>query len=374
MDIEVFVHGVPNGQRVRGKNNDPICFQNLYNSHSEEHRFLIEVRSVEGTPHCYYHYLHHNNIYACDGRPGSYVGISLRIDHYCTDVMAMYHVLDVMYHKYLIAKYGLLTIEGDKTKFAVADFAAKENELNEFEGVVEEMIRICFNRSDFAPIPTVAPNVTANTPKVNFQDCHRKYILGLLSQSGRVVISADYPSVRESRLIQECKDIQARMQVAREQEKAQQQKLLTEKNDEILALNDTVRRLTSEGDVQKQKIANLEKTLRETRNSKKMEDLLAVIRDPLVQLSFLAGAQKKSTTTPGVGKKPFPIVKTILAVNTLLLLLLFIVLWMRTGKTLAPAVVPIPTPAIEAAQPVSADSLSDTTELHTPMQSETEKR
>ncbi len=373
MDIEVFVHGVPNGQRVWGKNNDPICFQNLYNRHSEEHRFLIEVRSVEGTPHCYYHYLHYNSIYAYDGRPGSYIGISLRMDRYCTDVMEVYHVLNVMYHKYLIAKYGLLTIETDKVKFATADWATKENELNEFESMVKEMIHICFNRSDFVPIPT-APNVTANMPKVNIQDSHRKYILGLLSQNGHVVISADYPSIRENRLMQESKEFQVRMQTTREQETAQQQKLLGEKNGEITALNDTIRLLTAENDIHKQKIAELEKRLQENRNNKKIEDLLAVIRNPLIQLSSLAGTQKKTTTTSDVGKKPFPIVKTILMVNTLLILLLFAVLWIRTGKTFMPTVVQTPSSATEALRPTPADSISDTTELHLSVQSETEKR
>ena len=58
MDIEIFVHGVPNGQSFWGKEEDRNYFGNFYGqSCSDVVKYLIQTRSSNGKTYCYYNYL-----------------------------------------------------------------------------------------------------------------------------------------------------------------------------------------------------------------------------------------------------------------------------------------------------------------------------
>ena len=55
MDIEIFVHGVPNGQSFWGKEEDRNYFGNFYGqSNSDVVKYLIQTRSSNGKTFCYY--------------------------------------------------------------------------------------------------------------------------------------------------------------------------------------------------------------------------------------------------------------------------------------------------------------------------------
>ena len=90
MDLELFIHGVPKGQKIWGKaENDLAYIQNFYTQNNDETKFLVEIRSTKDTTFCYYSYLKYNNVVASDGRAGSYFGMTLRFDVYCADIVTI---------------------------------------------------------------------------------------------------------------------------------------------------------------------------------------------------------------------------------------------------------------------------------------------
>ena len=95
MDLEFFVHGVPNGQKIWGKKDDSLYFQSLYDNFDSVDKFLIELRTVNDKNYCYYSYLRYGNIVDYDNRPGAYFGLTIRLDVYSLDVIRLYQILDL---------------------------------------------------------------------------------------------------------------------------------------------------------------------------------------------------------------------------------------------------------------------------------------
>ena len=61
MDLELFIHGVPNGQKINGVSEDYTYFTTFYNTSKKEFqgtpKFLIEIRNLNGINYCYYSFL-----------------------------------------------------------------------------------------------------------------------------------------------------------------------------------------------------------------------------------------------------------------------------------------------------------------------------
>ena len=53
MDLELFIHGVPNGHKINGVSGDNTYFTTFYNPSKKEFqgapKFLIEIRNLNGT-------------------------------------------------------------------------------------------------------------------------------------------------------------------------------------------------------------------------------------------------------------------------------------------------------------------------------------
>ena len=119
MEVELFIHGVPNGEGFWGKEDDRNYFGTFYDHSTDEVKFLVQNRASKGKLYCYYNYLVYKtvgsptpNVVAYDGRDGSYFGLSLRLDAYCKDVMNMYRILDTIYNIYVCG--SLLKMEKSK--------------------------------------------------------------------------------------------------------------------------------------------------------------------------------------------------------------------------------------------------------------------
>ena len=150
MDVEFFIHGVPQGQKIWGKTDDINYLNNFYNKQAtdEDTKFLIEAHSVKNKDYYYYSYLKYKNVVNSEGRPGAYFGMTLRFDQYCSNVIGVHQLLDILYNKYVVN--NLLIEEANKIKFAVSDFKAKDEEIKKIEKESLELLRIIFNSNDFS--------------------------------------------------------------------------------------------------------------------------------------------------------------------------------------------------------------------------------
>ena len=90
MDVEILLHGVPSGQDYYGLKEEQKLAESFYTSSIESVKIVVEARKNGTTPYVYYTYLRYKNIVGAGGRPGSYIGITLRLDMYYTDVILAY--------------------------------------------------------------------------------------------------------------------------------------------------------------------------------------------------------------------------------------------------------------------------------------------
>ena len=176
MDVELFVHGVPNGEAFWGK--DETCrnyMGQFYVKCTDEVRFLIQTCELKGKRYCFYNYLVYKsagalepNVVGFDGRDGSYFGLTLRLDAYCKDVAKVYRILDTIYNVYILGK--ILKMDKSKLKYVTPDFSGVSTQLQLVETATMQLIQNAFVASDFSGINDFALGGTTLS-KFNLNDC-----------------------------------------------------------------------------------------------------------------------------------------------------------------------------------------------------------
>lgn len=209
IDFEFFIHGVPKGHKVWGDPENPLYskdalyFQSFYTSETD--KFLIEIRDINKTRYCYYSYLKYTGFIDCDNRSGSYFGMTIRTDKYCSDIIGLYQLLDLIYKGYILDL--ILKREGTKIKFLVPDFKSINKELNQIADIVikrfEELLISPANyKIDFHNFNI---DKTKQIYKINLLDCTEDNIENILHISGIVAISPSYPTFKEDKTITDYK-------------------------------------------------------------------------------------------------------------------------------------------------------------------------
>ncbi|SHF95071.1 hypothetical protein SAMN05444405_1183 [Bacteroides luti] len=297
MDLEFFVHGVPKGQKIWGKDDDLSYIQNFYAPNNDETKFIVEIRTVNGKNYCYYSYLKYNNIIACDGRAGSYFGMTLRIDEYCTDVVGIYRLMDIVYNKYVIG--CLLSTESTKKKFLVSDFQVKENEIKGMLEAIMSLIRLSIIPSDFVNSLQQFQTLKANSaPEVNLQDCTKENIWDIIKKYSKVAISPYYQTLKDKNIQKRIEEQMAEFTKIKECEIADVKSLLEAKNNQMSNLNQQIQQLSSDNeglrsniDALKLEKQKLKDCIRLNEDKKTVGQLVSTLRDPLLKLSKIVGVQ-----------------------------------------------------------------------------------
>lgn len=202
MEVDIFVHGVPNGFRYWGDGADKDYFETFYNESAKEIMFQIQTRKSGGKAYCYYHYLAYNNVVAHDGRAGSYFGLSLRIDAFYKDALNIYRMLDILYNTYIVGDI-LQPMQG-KMKYSVPDFAPISSKLENLEKEVVHFLEK--TRPDNYLSLQGFPTTSSKCFAYNLLDCTSEIILGAVKQNGVVVISPYYERKSEQDLKRKCEE------------------------------------------------------------------------------------------------------------------------------------------------------------------------
>lgn len=303
MNVELFIHGVPQGQKAWGKDDDRDYINNLYTKATENTKFLIELRTVKGKNYCYYSYLKYNNVVASDGREGSYFGLSLRFDQYCVHALRMYQLLEIVYGRYIV---NTLLAEGaGRIKFLVSDFDSKDKEIKEIETVVMSLLQQSFFiESDFQSLASQPIASSGKTSFISLYDCTDENVRNAIKSSMKVSISNDYPTYKEQKMQQEMEN--------------KQKSFANSKENEIRGLGSTIDDLRSRNDKQsaenkalkqqieqlKQQIENLNRQCKELDKRKTIEQLIAEIKTPLSNLQEPLNKLAAYVKTPVAPVKP----------------------------------------------------------------------
>lgn len=198
MEVEVFLHGKPKGYSFIGKSDEFSYCSTFYTNQNEEEKLVIELRNIGNTTFCYFTYIKSKNVNDADSRPGGYIALTIRLDHYCRDTIALYFILKAIYKKHVVGNF--VQEVGDTTKYIVENLSAKEGELDNIMRTLIQLLSLQIPSSEFAKIRFEKIPNQNGTVQLSLLDCSNDSVLNGIKKSGKVSVSMSYPSVRERNL------------------------------------------------------------------------------------------------------------------------------------------------------------------------------
>lgn len=277
MDAEFFIHGVPDGNDFFGLAGDRMYFESFYSGEAEN-RLLIQTRISGGKLYCYYNYIVGKNVISYSGRQGSYFGITLRLDQYCIDFTKIYRLLDTAYSLFCVNT--LLAQTGSNTKYLVSNFKSAKNHTDRIEEKVIDMLQNGFSGNDFTALDNTFNSHSANSTllKRNLIDCTVENVMSTVKQSGKIAISLFYPSQREKSLSQQ---YEQRINSIKESYNSEKKRT----DSELLQLKSTLKQREEENRQLYKDKYDLESRIREFKQIKRIDELIAPIKGPIALLA-----------------------------------------------------------------------------------------
>lgn len=241
MDLELFIHGVPNGQKINGVSGDNTYFTTFYNPSKKEFKgtpkFLIEIRNLNGINYCYYSFLNYNDVSDYDSRSGSYIGLTIRTDEYCNDPYRVLGLLYVLYRRYIV---GTL-FDANKNRFLVSDFT--DEKLQPIRETLTVLFQMHFLDDDFVKIQNQTFNVQEEYI-INWNDSFSTNLWDCLKK-GRVLIATDYPTLEVQRNNVEWEKRLATLQSSHQRQLNTKDEEIAKSNQNITSLNGKLSQLDS---------------------------------------------------------------------------------------------------------------------------------
>lgn len=151
MDAELLIHGPRHA--FYGRQEEILYCQLFDNSQiKDEVRFVVEVRRGEGGRlYTYYTYCRYANVRDVDGRSGAYIGLTVRLDAYYSNLQNLFFVLDSAFTSKVV---GLLVKKlGNGYQYLVDDFRnSKQTIVNNVERNVGTMLASVISNDEIYPI------------------------------------------------------------------------------------------------------------------------------------------------------------------------------------------------------------------------------
>ncbi len=223
LNINLFVHGVPMGQKVWGpKGDDYLYWASFYGPRWETPEVMkVDVKTFRGTSYCYYSLVKGLNVCDSAGRAGSYFALTLRINAFYIDVQNLYSILKATYDKMCV---GLCVQEsGNATKYLIADFQSIDAQLKAIENHIVNYISNFSINEDLVSLQGFPANSGSASREVNLHDCGRPLALEYGRKYGTFMVSPYFQSFAIIKKIAECEsEVETTKQQAQQQLQAQQ--------------------------------------------------------------------------------------------------------------------------------------------------------
>lgn len=269
--VTVILHGVPAGFKSFGKvdGQDKEYVQTFYNSNDWDEPEFLKVERVANK--MFYTFIKCNNVNAYDGRSGSYLGITLRMNLYYADIQNIYSILKGVYKKLCIGT--LVSDDGKQIKYLVSDFKDVGGKLEEYNKRIIDTISTFTSGSDLQAIDQVCNG--KGTKCVNLMDCTESVAKRILVISNSLKVSTYYASDANTRLQSEYayKLNQVKEQYSQELQKAEGrhneriaelERQLEQKGIELQGCN---KRLKAENSQLQKELADTKRKMQEKINS-----------------------------------------------------------------------------------------------------------
>ena len=225
LNINLFVHGVPMGQKIWGpKGDDQRYISSFYGPKWDAPEVMkIDVMTFGGTQFCYYSYIKGQNVYDSQGRAGAYFALTLRVNAFYADVQNLYNILKASYDKICV---GLFIQETNgSTRFTLPDFLSIDKELKDLENRILSYIGEYSVGSDLLDISGINVNGQASACVFNLHECTSIAATKAIKQCGKIMVSPWYLSENAAKTVEKYKD-----EMMETSKKAQQELLLLQQN------------------------------------------------------------------------------------------------------------------------------------------------
>lgn len=229
LNINLYVHGVPMGQKTWGVLREDDNFIGNFYSHKWPAKELMQVDIMEckGKVYSYYTFVKGQNVMGYDNRTGSYFALTIRMDAYYADLQNMYKILSAAYEKMCVG--SLVQKQGEGIKFIVQDFAVMDAELKRIENRIISYIGEFSNNKDLISFSGFKTNSLLPVQTENLLECDNVKALNTVKATGKISVSPYYPSKKVKELISKNEDEMQKLrqmtsqQINEAHEKASQQ-------------------------------------------------------------------------------------------------------------------------------------------------------
>ena len=321
MDVEILIHGVPNGHDYYGPKEEQNNAGSFYITSQESIKFIVETKKNGNTPYVYYSYLRYKGVIGAEGRSGSYFGLTLRLDEYYNDILHIYNMLDMVFKKYVLG--SLLTFTGETYKYNTPDFVSKKSDIVRLQQGLIQLIQSTCVASKFIKIDNSFINPISNAPICNIADITDGIMLSTLKKHSKVVLSPDYKSNLEKEYEKKMQDVENRGNCV----VAERDKKILEKEATISSLDSTIKERDSKIASLEQEIKQKNQELSQHKQKGDIAQLVERVKDPIVKLSeyFRIKEEIHKPKTNYYGKKNFiiGIINGALAILVLTSIILF---------------------------------------------------
>lgn len=301
MDIEIFVHGVPNGQSFWGKEEDRNYFGNFYGqSNSDVVKYLIQTRSSNGKTFCYYNYLVYQNVIGSDGREGSYFGLSIRFDAYCKDFIGIYKILDTVFTAHVQNK--ILKYQNGNYKYTIADFVSASDIMGKIKEAIWQLLQTTLTNESVCSLRGFTIG-GGKLPTGNLYEATTNDVEATVKQYGMIALSPYYPTVREKGMAQQ---YDSKLQSVKQQYEERYSAEINAKEQTNRSLSESLASLQKkcaklqEAIAHKDKIiaqkdsaiTNLENHIKQIEKTQKAVKNIDLIKAPIIELADILGGQR----------------------------------------------------------------------------------
>ena len=301
MDIEIFVHGVPNGQSFWGKEEDRNYFGNFYGqSNSDAVKYLIQTRSSNGKTYCYYNYLVYQNVIGSDGREGSYFGLSIRFDAYCKDFIDIYKILDTVFTAHVQNK--ILKYQNGNYKYTIADFVSASDIMGKIKEAIWQLLQTTLTNESVCSLRGFTIG-GGKLPTGNLYEATTNDVEATVKQYGMIALSPYYPTVREKGMAQQ---YDSKLQSVKQQYEERYSTEINAKEQTNRSLSESLASLQKEYAKLQEAIAhkdkiiaqkdsaitNLENHIKQIEKTQKAVKNIDLIKAPIIELADILGGQR----------------------------------------------------------------------------------
>lgn len=207
LNINLFVHGVPKGQKLWGhfEDDDKRYLQSFYGPNWNVPEVMkIDTISSNGVKCCFYTLVVGKNVLDSENRVGSYFALTLKMNACYVDVQNIYNLLKAVYDKMCVGT--CVQVANGVTSYLIADFTVVDGQIKLMQDRIVKYLSEFSIKGDFVSANGLPVNSSSSAKSINLHECPKDVATEYMKQLGALRVSPWYPSVNAAKTIEKYKN------------------------------------------------------------------------------------------------------------------------------------------------------------------------